>query len=161
MPEGEPPTGEIAFLWETPPLRYFPWKMRLQNMARHIFCTEGYQGGCNIILCSDYTVRSLNLEFRKLDKVTDVLSFNWEENPEFLGEIYIARNQVFKQAPLYGNSFYQELRRVMVHGILHLLGYDHMRHQQRSLMRKREEFYLGSSPYATAPHGKYSKVTPR
>jgi len=94
----------------------------------------------NIILCDDAAQRELNRNFRKLDHVTDVLSFVWDE-PVLLGEIYIAEGQVKKQAPLYGNTYYGELKRVLVHGLLHLCGYDHNTKTERKIMRERERFY--------------------
>jgi len=84
--------------------------------------------------------RKLNCYYRKLDKVTDVLSFVWNE-PNFLGEIYIAEGQVKRQAPLYGNSYYKELKRVLVHGLLHICGYDHHSKAERKIMREKERFY--------------------
>jgi probable rRNA maturation factor len=64
-----------------------------------------------------------------------------------LGEIYIARDQVKRQAPEYGNSFFAEMKRVIVHGLLHLSGYDHMKAAERKIMRARECEFLGLDPY--------------
>ena len=85
----------------------------------------------------------MNRDFRGLDKVTDVLSFEWHCEG-ILGEIYIAEAQVRKQAPRYDNSFKAELRRMLVHGILHLCGYDHMKPVDRKKMRAREEEILST-----------------
>ena len=90
-------------------------------------------------------------KFEKMDKVTDVLSFEWHEEipgeEEMLGEIYIARDQVKRQAPQYGNSFFAEMKRVIVHGLLHLSGYDHIKAADRKVMRARECEFLGLDPY--------------
>ena len=94
----------------------------------------------------DVFVREMNRDYRGLDKVTDVLSYEWHEE-DFLGEIYIARDQVKRQAPEYGNTFYAELKRVIVHGLLHLSGYDHIKAADRKVMRKRECEFLGLDLY--------------
>jgi probable rRNA maturation factor len=99
------------------------------------------RGVVNLVFCEDGHVRDLNKRFRKLDKVTDVLSFNYSE-PDVFGEIYIATLKAKTQAPRWKNSFYQELRRLVVHGSLHLAGFDHMEAAERKVMRAREEAYL-------------------
>ena len=100
-------------------------------------------GSVNLVLCENAYIRDLNRRFRKLDKVTDVLSFIYEEEDVF-GEIYIATLKAKKQAPRWKNSFYDELRRLVVHGALHLAGYDHMNAKDRKIMRSREDHYLVS-----------------
>ena len=124
----------------------FPWKEKFETMARKLLREEGTENNVNIVLCSDEFVREMNRDYRGLDKVTDVLSYEWHE-PDLLGEIYIAKEQVKRQAPEYGNSFFAELKRVIVHGLLHLSGYDHIKAADRKVMRKRECEFLGLDPY--------------
>ena len=128
----------------------FPWKARLEPLARKVLIEEGHPENINIVMCSDQMVRELNHQYRKLDKVTDVLSFEWHED-YLLGEIYIAHDQVKRQAPKFGNTFYMELKRMIVHGLLHLSGYDHHTVPERVVMRRREREILGIDPYR---HGK-------
>ncbi len=128
----------------------FPWKARLEPLARKVLIEEGHPENVNIVMCSDQMVRELNHQYRKLDKVTDVLSFEWHED-YLLGEIYIAHDQVKRQAPKFGNTFYMELKRMIVHGLLHLSGYDHHTVPERVVMRRRERKILGIDPYR---HGK-------
>lgn len=118
-----------------------PNSPKLQSLADKVFRSEGLSGQLNIIFCSNEKVRSLNKEYRGLDRVTDVLSFSWDE-PGFIGEVYIANPQAKYQAPRWNNSYFNELRRLVVHGILHLCGYDHQKFKDRVLMRKKEDFYL-------------------
>jgi len=99
------------------------------------------RGAINLVFCEDSHIRDLNKRFRKLDKVTDVLSFNYSE-PDVFGEIYIATLKAKTQAPRWKNSFYQELRRLVAHGSLHLAGFDHMHAAERKVMRAREDAYL-------------------
>lgn len=99
------------------------------------------RGNVNLVFCENAYIRELNRRFRKLDKVTDVLSFIYDEEDVF-GEIYIATAKAQKQAPRWKNSFFDELRRLVVHGALHLAGHDHHVARERTLMRDREDFYL-------------------
>jgi probable rRNA maturation factor len=102
-------------------------------------------GSVNLVFCDNAYIRELNRRFRKLDKATDVLSFIYEEDSEeddVFGEIYIATLKAQKQAPRWKNTFYDELRRLVVHGALHLAGMDHMNAKDRKAMRLREDFYL-------------------
>ena len=135
----------IDFLCEGD-IETFPWKAKFESMARKLLAEEGKEKNVNIVLCTDSFVREMNRDYRGLDKVTDVLSYEWHEE-DFLGEIYIARDQVKRQAPEYGNTFYAELKRVIVHGLLHLSGYDHIKASDRKVMRKRECEFLGLDPY--------------
>ena len=135
----------IEFLCEGN-IESFPWKERLEAVARKLLHEEGTENNVNIVLCTDEFVREMNKNYRGLDKVTDVLSYEWHEE-DFLGEIYIARDQVKRQAPEYGNTFYAELKRVLVHGLLHLSGYDHIKASDRKVMRKRECEFLGLDLY--------------
>ena len=136
---------KIDFLCEGN-IKSFPWKGRLEVVARTLLHEEGTENNVNVVLCTDEFVREMNKNYRGLDKVTDVLSYEWHEE-DFLGEIYIARDQVKRQAPEYGNTFYAELKRVLVHGLLHLSGYDHIKAADRKVMRKRECEFLGLDLY--------------
>ncbi|GHV15506.1 hypothetical protein AGMMS49938_13900 [Fibrobacterales bacterium] len=118
----------------------FPYQKKFLPLAKKILKAESKDKSVNVILCSDEEQRVLNRDFRKLDKVTDVLSFEWHE-PNFLGEIYIARDQVKRQAPQYDNTYFCELKRVLIHGLLHLCGYDHHTKQERKIMREKENYY--------------------
>ncbi len=77
-------------------------------------------------------IQEINCEYRKIDKPTDVISFAYidsEENrelPKELGDIFICVDKIFSQAEEYGHSVLRECAFLMVHGILHLLGYDHI-----------------------------------
>jgi len=128
--------SKVSF-FSSVPGRKFPWQHILEPLAQGIL--EKHES-VNVILCTDAEQRELNHKYRKLNKVTDVLSFVWGE-PHLLGEVYIAENQVKKQASFYGNTYYKELKRVLVHGMLHLCGYDHHTKSQRKIMREKELYY--------------------
>jgi probable rRNA maturation factor len=123
-----------------------PQPKALADLAAAVLKAEGRQGEVNLVFCEDAEVRRLNRQFRKLDKVTDVLSFDYGQEEaevgEVWGEIYIASLQAQKQAPRWKNTFFNELRRLVVHGALHLAGYDHLKASDRLQMRAREDHYL-------------------
>ena len=92
-------------------------------------------GTVAIALVSDATMRRLNRKYRGVDDATDVLSFAWEGQP--LGDVAIALGVARRQARAHGHSLGTELRVLGLHGILHLLGYDH--ETDRGQMRTLEE----------------------
>ncbi len=122
------------------PNKEFPWQKRLKPLAEALLKKEKKNAAVSVILCSNARQRELNRIYRNLDQTTDVLSFVWNER-ELLGEIYIAKEQVKKQAPVYGNTYYKELKRVLVHGLLHLCGYSHYKTSERKIMREKEKIY--------------------
>lgn len=87
----------------------------------------------NIIITNNEEIRKINKEYRNIDRETDVISFALEdemdikyENFRLLGDIYISLDKAYEQAMEYGHSRERELCFLITHGILHLLGYDHM-----------------------------------
>ena len=87
----------------------------------------------NIIIIDNERIREINREYRKIDKETDVISFALEDNMDIsyddfrlLGDIYISIDRCYLQAMEYGHSREREICFLATHGILHLLGYDHM-----------------------------------
>jgi probable rRNA maturation factor len=120
----------------------------LKKLAQKILKDFREKGGVNIILVSDNYMRRLNQRFTKRKGSTDVLSFSFKENrtpkrnEEFLGEVYVSVDKAGKQAKSYKVSLNQELKKLVAHGILHLLGYDHRVGKDEELMRKKEEEYI-------------------
>ena len=103
----------------------------------------------NIIFVSNDEIHKINLEYRGIDRVTDVISFALEDNsdleiPEFrvLGDIYIAIDVAYEQAKMYGHSSTREICFLATHGILHLLGYDHMDEDEEKIMFKKQKALL-------------------
>jgi len=88
----------------------------------------------SLALVSDIEIRRLNRVYRHKDKVTDVLSFSFADR-DFLGEVLICLPQARRQAKLHKHSLKKELKFLTVHGILHLLGYDHEKNS-RELLRQ-------------------------
>ena len=103
----------------------------------------------NIVIVDNEKIREINREYRNKDSVTDVISFAFEEvndvqykDVRFLGEIYISYERCESQASDYGHSVRREFCYLAVHGLLHLLGYDHMNEEDKKVMRSLEEEIL-------------------
>lgn len=103
----------------------------------------------NIIIVDNEYIHKINKEYRGIDRPTDVISFALEDNtdfiePEFrvLGDIYISIDKVKEQSELYSHSFLRELSFLTVHGLLHLLGYDHMNEEDEKVMFSRQDEIL-------------------
>ncbi len=94
----------------------------------------------NIILCSDYKIRKLNRKYRKIDRATDVLSFPFEDD-DLLGEVYISLQRAAVQARRYNVPYADEVNRLFIHGLAHLLGFDHNTEKERKKMELYEKRY--------------------
>lgn len=119
----------------------------LKDFLIEVLHEEGCKLEINCIFTTDQALQKLNKDFRNIDKTTDVLSFPWDQDEELLGEIYISIPQVLRQAPEFGATPKQEIQRVCLHGILHLLGYDHTEENDRKVMEPKEESYLQRKIY--------------
>ena len=95
------------------------------------------RGALAIALASDAEVRALNRRYRRKDEATDVLSFPAEE-PQMLGDLVIATGVARRQAADAGHSYATEIKVLALHGLLHLLGYDHHAPTDRARMKRLE-----------------------
>jgi probable rRNA maturation factor len=94
----------------------------------------------HVILCSNRKIKRLNAMFLHRNRATDVMSFNYDEN-DLLGEIYISLQRAKTQAKEYKVTYNNEVLRLFVHGMFHLLGYDHETEKDRKKMRAKESIY--------------------
>jgi len=117
--------------------------LKHRKWLESVIHAEGYSGSkINIIFTDDNDILQINREFLKHDYFTDVITFDYSDSLQLSGEIYISIETVKRNAGIYNSKFSDELRRVMVHGILHLCGYDDRTKEQIAAMRFREERYL-------------------
>jgi rRNA maturation RNase YbeY len=101
----------------------------------------------NIILCSDEFLNQLSLTYLSQDHFTDVMTFDFSEADQVAsGDIYISLPRVRENAKKYGIFIKDEIHRVMVHGILHLLGYNDKRPMDKRRMTEKENLYLSLRP---------------
>jgi probable rRNA maturation factor len=122
----------------------------LRRVAAEALSQEGVEGETelSLIITDDEAVRELNRRFRGVDAPTDVLAFGAEaeehfvvapENPPYLGDVVISYQRALAQAEELGHTVGEELKLLVIHGILHLLGYDHQEEADARKMREREE----------------------
>lgn len=122
-------------------------------IADHVMSAEGIERDVEISLSyvDEDEMHELNREWRGIDRTTDVLSFECdsasdedipEDEPVELGDIILAPEVIFAQAPSFGNDPADECRLMLVHGLLHLLGYDHIEDEEAEVMEAREDELL-------------------
>ena len=130
----------------------------LAALARRALAAEGVQppAELSIVVTDDQTVRELHRRFGGVDLPTDVLSFGLDGDDDFvrppgsprqLGEIVISHPTAERQAEEAGHGIDRELAHLLVHGVLHLLGYDHESPDEARAMRAREEAMLGRAAH--------------
>lgn len=99
-------------------------------------------GDINIIFCSDPYILNINLQYLGHDYFTDIITFDYSQKPVISGDLFISVDSVRENSVFYGTEFTEELHRVIVHGILHLIGYDDHTDVDTRVMRSKENYYL-------------------
>ena len=100
-------------------------------------------GDINIIFCSDNYILDVNMKYLQHDYFTDIITFDYCEKNRLNGDLFISVDSVRENALFYGTEFSDELNRVIVHGSLHLVGYDDHSEEDIAVMRSKEDYYLG------------------
>ena len=125
----------------------------IQKLVKEVLKEEKVRNAeCNIIFVDNEKIHEINREYRHIDRVTDVISFALEDEMEnepsaqyemrVLGDIYISVDQAKEQALEYGHSFLREICFLAIHGMLHLLGYDHQTTEDEKIMFQKQEEVL-------------------
>ena len=97
------------------------------------------EGEINYIFCDDEYLLEINQQYLDHDTLTDIISFDYSVGNELHGDIFISVERVAENATDFGVSFDEELKRVLVHGVLHYCGYKDKSDADEKLMRKKEE----------------------
>jgi len=128
----------------------------VKKVSEKVLKGEKKQGNLSIAFVGQGRMRKLNKKYRGKNKITDVLAFENKKLPQEpysrelqkiqgLGEVVICLREVKKSEKKFNIPFEKELARVLIHGILHLLGYDHEKSEKEDkIMREKEEYYLNS-----------------
>jgi probable rRNA maturation factor len=119
------------------PRKTSSWIKRVINKEKKSLSNLSY------IFCSDRYLLQLNIQYLKHRALTDIITFDYSEDPTTInGEIYISIDRVKDNSAKFKRTFDEELHRVVIHGVLHLVGYRDKKASEKALMRKKEEACL-------------------
>lgn len=129
---------------------FFEWnENHITTWLKSVIKSENFvEGEIGYVFCNDSYLHDINLQFLNHDTLTDIITFPMTQEISNIisGTIYISIDRVKENAQHYRVSFLHELSRVMVHGILHLMGYDDHTDDDVKLMRQKEDYYLSLQP---------------
>lgn len=120
---------------------------RLRSWVISTAKNEGFSvGELSFIFCDDKYLHKINLEFLNHDTLTDIITFDYSSEDEIAGEIYISIDRVNENAKSFNQDTAQEIRRIIIHGVLHLLGYKDKSPEEKTQMTSKEDYYLSLLP---------------
>lgn len=99
-------------------------------------------GDLNFIFCSDEYLLHINRQYLEHDYYTDIITFDYVSGSVISGDIFISVDRVSENAEIYKVSFEEELERIMIHGVLHLLGFQDKGAEHKKIMTKKEDYFL-------------------
>ena len=118
-------------------------KRKIKNWLKDTIVNEKKKvGDINYIFCSKEYLKKMNNDYLSKNYETDVISFDFSNDNKISGDIYISSETVKKNSIIFNVCFNNELKRVMVHGLLHLLNYNDKSKQDLKIMREKENFYI-------------------
>lgn len=123
---------------------------KIKEVIDHLLQKENVKNAIfNIAIVNNKEIRKINRKYRNIDKYTDVISFALEDHKDniksdlrVLGDIYISIDKAIEQKEAYEHSLLRELSFLSVHGLLHLLGYDHQTEIEENIMKEKTEVIL-------------------
>ncbi|MFT5248315.1 MAG: putative rRNA maturation factor [bacterium] len=118
-------------------------EVQVNKWLSEVIKSESFkEGEINYVFCDDEYLLKLNVEFLKHDTLTDILSFDYSLGKELNGDIFISIERVKENAEDFNVGFETELKRVMVHGVLHYCGYKDKSEEEERVMREKENHYI-------------------
>ena len=99
-------------------------------------------GDITFVFCDDNYLLKINKEFLDHDTYTDIITFDYSVGNEMISEVYVSTTRVEENAKKYKQTFENEIHRVIIHGVLHLCGYNDKTEEEKQIMRDKENHYL-------------------
>lgn len=119
-------------------------KERIKKWIENTIKKEGKKGETiNIILTSNSNILALNKKYLKRNYMTDIIAFNYNRENIISGDLFLNPGTIERNAEKYKTKLTEEIKRVIIHGVLHLIGYDDKKEEEKKVMREKENFYLG------------------
>ena len=107
-----------------------------------IFNENKKEGELSFVFCSDEYLLKMNIDYLNHNFYTDVITFDYTEGDVISGDVFISIERIKDNAKIFKTSFENELQRVMIHGVLHLIGYKDKTEDEKKEMRQKENKYL-------------------
>lgn len=118
-------------------------KKLVKNWIKSVIASEGKTlGDVNFIFCSDEYLLQVNKQYLDHDYYTDIITFDYVENDIISGDIFVSVDRVEENGKQFGSGFDTELRRILVHGVLHLIGFPDKKPEEKKIMTEKENQYL-------------------
>ena len=132
----------VRYFFEDTPFQFKPKRLTSSWLKMVAESEIRKLGDINVIFCSDNYILDINQKYLQHDYFTDIITFDYCEGNKLSGDLFISVDSVRENSIYYHTAFDDELNRVIVHGLLHLIGYDDHTVEDIAQMRSKENYYL-------------------
>lgn len=132
----------VRYFFEDTPFQFKPKRLTSSWLKMVAESEIRKLGDINVIFCSDNYILDINQKYLQHDYFTDIITFDYCEGNKLSGDLFISVDSVRENSIFYHTAFEDELNRVIVHGLLHLIGYDDHTEEDIAQMRSKENYYL-------------------